>query len=70
MESVTSEKWVQNDKEMEIYIRCPNTMQNQLLVEYLGQGTGYPVTCALSLVLKPKQKEKISIPYSCSTVST
>ena len=56
MESVTSEKLVQNDKKMEIYIRCPNTMQNQLLVEYLGRGTGYPVTCGTQFSAKTKGK--------------
>ena len=56
MKSVTSEKLVQNDKKMEIYIHCPNTMQNQLLVEYLGRRTGYPVTCGTQFSPKANTK--------------
>ena len=58
MKSVPLEKLVQNGKKMEIYIRCPKTMQNELLVEYLGQSTGCPVTCGTQFSAKTKTKGK------------
>lgn len=35
----------QVDKKPFIYICCPHTLQNQLLVDYLAKGTGHQATC-------------------------